>query len=77
MEKDVTGLAVDRASQVLARVRKAFNVRVPYGPSRAKMTPKEARTLIQNMSPEAKSRMMSSMGTEQWAKLMAELYHVS
>lgn len=75
MKKDVTGLAVERAAKTLGKIRQLFNERVPYGPTKAQMTPKEARRLIQGLSPEAKSRMMEQMGPDKWVELMTRLYN--
>lgn len=74
-EKDITGLAVERAARSLGRIREVFNRRVPYGPTKAKLSPVEARRLIQGLSPDAKSRMMMNMGPDKWTELMTELYN--
>lgn len=75
MDKDVTGLAVERAARTLGRVKELFNKRVPYGPTRVRMSPVEARRMIQGLSPDAKSRMIMNMGLDKWTELMTELYN--
>ena len=74
MEKDVSGLAVERAFQVIQRVKQNFAQRVPYGPTKAKMTPREARRFIQNMEPGLKESFKQRMGPEEWDTLMGRLY---
>lgn len=74
MKKDVTGLAVERAAQTVKRVRELFQMRVPYGPTRVKMTPKEARRFWEKMSPEARLRYAQTMGIDEFMEMIGRLY---
>lgn len=74
MDKDITGVAVERAAKVLSRVKTLFNIRVPYGPARAKMTPKEARKFWENLSPDARLRFAQSMGLNEYMDMIGRLY---
>lgn len=75
MDKDVTGLAVERAARTLGRVKELFNKRVPYGPNRVSMTSTEARKLLGAMSETGRLSMRRSMGDDAWNKLLESLYN--
>jgi hypothetical protein len=65
-----TKLARERFSKAMEHVRE----RVPYGPSKAGMSAKEARKMLQDMPEDARTRLENQMGTEQWNKMMEGLY---
>lgn len=74
MQKDVSRLAVERATKMIGLVRESIKKKMPFGPGKVQLEPKEARLLIQKMSPQAKERLVSSMGSDAWDTLMRRLY---
>lgn len=74
MEKDISRRAVEQTLDVVSRVRALVKKRMPYGPSRVGMTPRETRRLLQRLDPEAKQAMAERMGVEEWNKMMEKLY---
>ena len=74
MQKDVSRLAVERAIKVIGLVRESIKARMPFGPGKVQLDPKEARLLIQKMSPSAKESLVAAMGSDKWDELMGRLY---
>ena len=72
--KDVTRLAVERTSEVIVRLREHMKLRVPTGPSRPILTPKQTRMQLQRMDPLTKTTMIEKMGPDAWNVLMEKLY---
>jgi hypothetical protein len=69
-EKDITGLAIERAQKTVQGALKEFRRKVPYGPKQIKLTPKEFRRAIKTAAPEDVQAAITKMGTEQFLKVM-------
>lgn len=74
MKQDISRTIVEKVQRTLDITREAWLKKVPYGPSKVYMTPKEARLMWQGMDESTKQSLMQSMGPDNWTKLMAELY---
>lgn len=74
-KKDVSRLTVERALDKIVRIRERFAARVPYGPSREGLTPAEARKRIESMSPEQRLSFSKQMGTDEFLRMVEELYY--
>ncbi|MAH51032.1 hypothetical protein CMI37_34770 [Candidatus Pacearchaeota archaeon] len=73
-EKDMTRLTVEKASEVIGRLRGHFATKVPYGPKMEKLTNREARLKIQNMDILSRQELEKNMGPVEWDAYMEKLY---
>ena len=55
-------------------MRARVQERVPYGPTRAYLSSKEARLLAQELDPAVKADFIKRVGEDEWARMMKELY---
>ena len=74
-DKDVSGVAVELAQAKVARLRSFMKERMPYGPSKVKLSPEEFRRLWDKMLPETRLQMAQSMGYDEFLKQMTGIYH--
>ena len=73
-ERDITGRVAMRVQKRIERLRARIAVKIPYGPTRSKLSPQELRIQIQNLDPSTKLRMMETAGVDEWNRMMDELY---
>lgn len=74
VRKDSSRIAVERAVTVIGKVRAIVKNRMPYGPDKVSMSPREARQFISKMDGEARLALSEKMGPEAWDDLMDRLY---
>ena len=75
VERDASGMIVDKVVGIVGRLRMHMKEQLPLGPTRARMTIREQRLRLQKMEPEAKQAMVEEMGSDAWNTLMRELYN--
>lgn len=73
-EKDMSRQTVERAAKTIGMLRHYFQTKVPYGPAREYLTPREARLKLQNIDPKVKEQTRQRMGPEAWESYMRYLY---
>lgn len=73
-DKDILRLVVEQTAGVLGRLREQMGKTVPYGPTKMRQTPKEARLELQRMDPYAKAERIAEVGPDEWARMMEKLY---
>jgi len=72
--RDVTGNAAMQAAATIKRLRLRMDEYVPLGPTREKMTNKEALLSIQGMDAAVKTKLINEIGPEEWERKMEMLY---
>ena len=71
-EKDISRMTVERAVAVIQRTRAAFRLKMPYGPTKVKLTAREASRLAQKTSPE---QLLGSMSTPDYLRTITEEFY--
>lgn len=74
MKKDATRMTVEKTIKQIQMVRKKMKDLYAFGPNSVRMEKREARRMIQNMSPEQYDSFFASMGKDKWDVLMKDLY---
>ena len=73
-ERDVTGRVIERVQRRIERLRNNMALKIPYGPKGGQLSPQELRLKIQNMDPTVKLRIIQTIGPEEWARTIEDLY---
>ena len=74
MKQDITGQVVDRLRGRMTHLRSRMSERIPLGPQKAQLTPREIRLQLQDMDPATKTKLIQGAGPEEWSRLMEDLY---
>ena len=74
MKKDATRVTVEKTLTQIKRVKKLMGEKFAFGPDSVKLDRREARKMIQNMSPEQYDTFFSSLGRDKWDVMMQDLY---
>lgn len=61
-EKDITGRAVTRATEIIMNVRRAIEQQVPLGPNKVRIKPDELEKNYKQMTPEERAAFAASQG---------------
>ena len=61
-ERDITGEAVMRATEMVMKIRSVIDEKIPLGPNKVQVTPDEIEKNYANMNPEERQAFAASQG---------------